>query len=439
VREALVLRADRRGRRFTRLSLYIANEFLFSFLVAFLFFFFIFFINQILLLAEEILSRRVPPFDVLRLIFYSLPSIIALSFPFGSLVGALMAIGRFSSSNEILAFRASGVPNRRVFVPLLILGFVFSGVSFVMNDYFLPLGTLNFGRLYRELIFANPELELESFTVRDYQDAVIVTGAVEGSRINDLVIIDTTEEGERRLIAADSANLTAPGGDTGVLSLELRDVVTHSTELSTRDEYEYTQAAGMEYNILLQDIAFSLRNPGPAEMSSRDVREVILERRAALRQRVAEKERLTAALRAELSALYAGLTQRVEQGERALTTEVADLRSVVRRVEQEEQRPIVDRTLNNYELEFHKKFSIPFACLTFVFFAFPVGLMTRRAGRAVGFGVGLLVSTLYWSLLVGGQVLGVDNQAISPALAMWFPNILIALLGGGVLIWKVRQ
>ena len=436
--EALVLRVGRRGRRFTRVSLYIANEFLFSFLVSFLFFFFIFFINQILLLAEEILSRRVPPLDVIRLIFYSLPSIVALSFPFGSLVGALMAIGRFSSSNEIIAFRASGVPNSRLFAPLLILGFVFSGISFVMNDYFLPLGTLNFGRLYRELIFANPELELESFTVRNYQDSVIVTGAVDGSRINDIIILDRTDEGEQRIIAADSATLTAAGGDAGVLSLELREVVTHSTEISRRDEFEYTRAAGMEYNILLQDIAFSLRNPGPAEMSSRDVWQVIVERRRSLGQRRADRDELVSHLRAELASAYAGVGSRVGGGA-SLASERADLIALARRVIQEEQRPIIDRTLNNYELEFHKKFSIPFACLTFVLFAFPVGLLTRRAGRAVGFGVGLLVSTIYWSLLVGGQVLGVDNPSISPALAMWFPNAVIALAGAGVFIWKVRQ
>ncbi|MCA1949961.1 MAG: LptF/LptG family permease, partial [Treponema sp.] len=39
---------------------YIFSEAAFSFFVAFLFFFFIFFINQLLLMAEEILSKRVP-------------------------------------------------------------------------------------------------------------------------------------------------------------------------------------------------------------------------------------------------------------------------------------------------------------------------------------------------------------------------------------------
>ena len=109
---------------------YIGKEYLLSFIVSFLFFFFIFFVNQMLLLAEDILSKHVPFTDVLLLIIYSLPLIVSLSFPFGSLVGALMTVGRFSSDNEILAFQASGIAKRHIFFPLFIIGIAFSLVSF---------------------------------------------------------------------------------------------------------------------------------------------------------------------------------------------------------------------------------------------------------------------------------------------------------------------
>ncbi len=163
-------------RRYRISYLYITQEFIFSFLVAFLFFFGIFFVNQLLLLAEDILTRNVPLGAVLRLILYSLPSIVALSFPFGALVGSLMAVGRLVGNNEIQAFQASGVPTGRIFAPIAALGLVLSLGSFVMNDYLLPLGTLNFGRLYRELLYANPELELEPYSIRRYQDSTIITG-----------------------------------------------------------------------------------------------------------------------------------------------------------------------------------------------------------------------------------------------------------------------
>jgi len=162
---------------------YVAREYIMSFVVAFLFFFFLFFLNQILVMAEEIFSKKVPIWDVLRLIVFSLPIVIAFSFPFGSLVGALMAVGRLSSDNELLAFGTLGVPPRQLLFPMLLLGLAFSSVSFVMNDYFLPLGNLRFAEVYRRVLYSNPGLELEPYSVKRYENTTIITGAVDERQI----------------------------------------------------------------------------------------------------------------------------------------------------------------------------------------------------------------------------------------------------------------
>jgi lipopolysaccharide export system permease protein len=66
-------------------------------------------------MAEDILSRKAAFVDVFQLVVFAMPAIIAMSFPFGSLVGALMAASRMASDNEILVMRASGVPRSRIF------------------------------------------------------------------------------------------------------------------------------------------------------------------------------------------------------------------------------------------------------------------------------------------------------------------------------------
>ena len=91
------------------LLLYITKELFLYFFISFLFFFMIFFVNQILLLAEDVLKKRVPVLDVIRLMTYSLPFIIAQSAPFATLVGFLMCLGRMMSDNEILVMRITGL------------------------------------------------------------------------------------------------------------------------------------------------------------------------------------------------------------------------------------------------------------------------------------------------------------------------------------------
>jgi lipopolysaccharide export system permease protein len=95
-----------------------------------------------------------------------------------------------------------------------------------------------------------------------------------------------------------------------------------------------------------------------------------------------------------------------------------------------------DRSLQLYELEYNKKFAIPAAGFFFSLLAFPLGLGTKRSGRTAGFGVALILSTLYWGLLFAGQTLGLRSE-IAPGLAMWAPNALV--LSMAALLWFLRK
>ena len=56
---------------------YLFKDLFLYFLVSFFFFFMIFFVNQILLTVEDLLAKSAPFNDVMRIMFYSLPFIIA--------------------------------------------------------------------------------------------------------------------------------------------------------------------------------------------------------------------------------------------------------------------------------------------------------------------------------------------------------------------------
>ena len=114
---------------------YLYKELFYYFLICFAFLFVVFFANQILLIGEDMLSKRAPFSDVAKIMIYSMPAIIAQSAPFSTLVGFLMCLGRMGSDNEILIFRASGFSFRSILVPVLILGLAISLVSFFVNSH----------------------------------------------------------------------------------------------------------------------------------------------------------------------------------------------------------------------------------------------------------------------------------------------------------------
>lgn len=437
---ALVLREKNKHNSIpVTIYAYFSKEFTLTFFVCFLFFFAIFFVNQILYLAEDILQKNAPVMEVMLLMVYAMPSFIALSIPFASLVGALLTMGKFSSDNEIIAFQASGVPLSVLFIPMLVLGLLFSIGSFVMNDILLPVGTINYSRLYRSLIFSNPELELQPYSVQTHQNRVLITGNVVGNTIDTLLIIDDDSEGNRRVIAGQSAELLVDEDTMTDLSLGIQTVFSHSYSRRSPDSWEYLKGDDMNYRIPLQDITDMVFRPGAREMSSVDVWQDILERRERFASR--KQEHRIKALREhiDIANTYWHHAESIEAGTVISPSVVLDLQNTLSEYTRTISSPPRDSTLQIYEIEFHKKFSIPFASIAFVIFAFPVGLFSKRSGRTVNFGIGLVICVLYWFLLLGGQTLGTQNHSIPPFWTMWLPNILLAITGITTLFIRIRK
>jgi lipopolysaccharide export system permease protein len=426
------------ARSYSRAHLYVGREFLLSFTISFLFFFFLFFVNQILVMAEEIFSKKVPFWDVVRLVIYSLPYVVAFSFPFGSLVGALMAVGRLAADNEVLAFSALGVPLRQLLVPLLALGLGFTLVSFVMNDYFMPLGNIRFAEIYRRILYSNPAVELEPRSVKKYEDTTIITGEVEGRRIKDLLIIDRSPERNRRIITAKGASLEERPSQKGVISLTLDSVFSQVSYPREGDRYDYTLSDSMIYSILLKNITVSIGGLNPSYQSSVDVWKQI-------RARSSDQEKLARQKEEKVRAMAFGLAAALRAAQEIATEQPAagdvqrvSMDALWRALAAERARETTDQTLRAYLVEFYRKFSMPVACFVFAFFAFPIGLFARRSGRTVGFAVGLFVSIVYWGMLFAGQTFGV-RMSLSPALSMWFPDVMVFVAGVAFFVGRLRR
>lgn len=414
------------------MSRYVAREFLSAFLVAFLFFFFVFVANVLLVTAEQIFANQVPIGEVARLMLFSLPLIVSYSVPFGTLLGALMAVSRLSADNEVIAVMAAGIPLRRLFLPLAGAGVILAGLSFVFNDLLLPASNIEASRTYRRMLAANPSVELEPFAVERYEGMAIVTGAIEGSTIEAPLILDRTAAGERRLIIADSATITESTAQAGVVSLRLLDVFSHVAD-ADEARHEHLRADSMEYNILLRDVSGALVAAGPTEMSSVDLRREIrsmqvqlqTEGQARAEEREAERYRLLAEVAAAERTVTADPGRLQDERER--------IAAIATGFDRNQRRTASERTLHTYLLEFHKKFAIPLACLAFLALALPAGLLSRRSGRTFGFLVGICICFLYWTLLTFGETTSL-RAGIAPALPVWLPNAVVLVAAGAIAV-----
>ncbi len=350
---------------------YISREMLLNFLICFLFFFLIFFVNQILLMAEDILSKKAPIKEVLLLVLYALPSIIATSAPFSALVGTLMGVGRLATDREILSMNALGISLRFILGPVVSVGIFVSIVSFLTNDILLPAGTIEFNRLYRKILTSTPALELESNSIKRNQNAILVTGTIKDGLMDSLLVIDSTSDGQKRIIAAPGASVSKSDNEAVLMTLQMDDAVVSVIDPKDNSAFDILRAQSVSYNVLARNVFQSYSGSvSPREMSSRD--------------------------------LHAELVKR-EKGDDK-------------------------RSLNMYRMEYSKKFSIPFGAFFFVILAFPLALSAKSNGQSAGFIMGLIIAVLYWAMLIGGQTMSL-RLGFDGTLMMWLPNASILSLG----------
>ena len=352
---------------------YIIKELFLYFLVSFLFFFVVFFVNNILLLAQTILEQRVPIPTVMKLITYCLPAIIAQSAPFATLVGFLMCLGRMVSDNEILILRASGQRYSIILIPVLILGLLISIFSFVMNDYFLPLGTINYNKLKKDIIQSNPMVEIEPNSIKQLNDFSLVIGDQNENGVEDIIFFDDSSDVEKKIIIAKDTNAEKTDIDGLLLELKMQNPYVLIMDKKNQKSYDVIHSDDLTLNVFDSVIDQSGAGLSPREMTSYD-----------------------------------------------LYKKIKDL---------ETEQNLTKIQLNTYYLEYHKKFSIPFGSIFFAILAFPLALLfSKKDGQTIGLILGIVISVLYWASSMLGQLFGI-RSGYDGFWMMWGPDFFIGIVG----------
>lgn len=341
-------------------------------MICFAFLFVVFFANQILLIGEDMLAKRAPFSDVMKIMIYSLPAIIAQSAPFATLVGFLMCLGRMASDNEILIFRASGFSFRSILVPVMILGLSISFVSFFVNDYLLPLSTIKYNQLYRKIMQSNPTVVLEPDSVKQIGNSTVVIGKVNGEEVSDIIFFNTTSDNEDSIIVAGKSKLTGAKNEGVLLQLDMSDTFVTTFKNHVHKNYDVMKSDRTILNIF--DSSFTGKyGKNPREMTFIDLRKEI---------NLMEKK--------------------------------------------EDQDPV---RLNTWKMEYYKKFAIPFGSIFFAFLAFSIAfLFGKHNGLTMGLFVGIIICVLYWAMQISGQLL-VTRVHLNSFLCIWVPNLLLGFMG----------
>ncbi|MEW5994919.1 MAG: LptF/LptG family permease, partial [Candidatus Zixiibacteriota bacterium] len=372
---------------------------------------------------------------VFELIGLNLAWMVALSVPMAVLVATLMAFGRLTSDFEITALKTSGVNLLRIIIPLLIAGGVITAGMIWFNDKILPDLNKRARTLRSDISRMRPTLIFRSgIFISDVPGYLILIDRINHStsRVERVRITDTKKPTKPQIIIADYGYLKVTDHG-GTMQFTLYDGELHSLDTENPDNYRKVDFQQQVINIT--GAGSELER---TDSEYRTDREMSIAQMQSHVDRAAVaigpfRERIGEALSKEFDYLFAdtfnfGATTRVADSA-ALARVKQDAAALMRHVTSNRQQiEGQQRVMNKYRIEIYKKYSIPAASLAFILIGAPLAVLSRRGGMGVAIAISILLFTVYWAFLIGGEDLA-DRGLVSPFWAMWSANFLVGGVG----------
>lgn len=406
-----------------KITKYIITETIGPFLAGILFFTFIFVIQLLPELIRLIMNNGAPLWMSLETFLYMLPFNIGITIPMSILMASIIGYGRLSSDNEIIVMRALGFPHMRIYMPIIILGVITFIFSLFFNNVIMSESNYRYRALISYMVNIRPSIAVGKLEFSRIDDLGLSIGAkyADDKSISNVVIYDASKT--KRVITAKYGLWRNNEANSQVVTLTLYDGVVQEMPDYGFVSNDYTIFDSMDINIIRNVSTLTSHERGLREMPSWEIRKKINQ----------AKENANKSVDEQISGMINNSYENVKN-----TTDITTFSNEYVKTNAAELTAIREKAIDEavpyfYYIEFHKFISIPAACLFMVLIGAPLGIVGKRSGKGFGFGISVIVVVIYYLLITAAELIA-GGKKVPPMLAMWFPNIVLAMMGAFFMI-----
>lgn len=412
---------------------------------------FLFFLVQVVITyLDDFIGKGLKTLDLLELFAYAWVAIIPQCIPLAVLLASIMSFGNLAENYELAAMKSSGLSLFKIIQPVFIFILVLAAVTFVFNNFILPVVNLKSMSLLYDIRQKKPTVNIkegifyngiESYSLR------VAKKSKNKDTLKDIYIYDhSAHQGNNIQMYAKTGKITTTA-DTSELVLTLRDGNRYEEliESSRPDKHNLSQInfRQLQIYIPLEDFKMKRTNEelfkGNEAMlniwqldSVADSTDRIIQRRI-LNLKNQSTDMFYARTNSFIkkntnwpmvniarfydslpNTLYAQAIQNALSIARSASSNIESLNSGI---EQEEISKL------NYLIEWHKKMVICFACIVLFFIGAPLGAIIKKGGLGLPVVVSVFFFLAYYILTEMFMQLAIDNK-MEPWIALWMPLII---------------
>ena len=435
------------------LTRYILKQLFMPFIFSLIIIVFVLFTQFLLRAIDRFIGKGLDIGTIFEYLFLNLGWISALAVPMAVLVAALMAFGQFSEDNEITAMRASGISFTTIVRPALVMGLLISIILILFNSFIMPEMNFKARMLSGDIYRKRPDLNIEpGYFMDDLPSYSMIIKDKEGDVLKDVRIFSKGINESQTSIHSKTGQLSTI--DDAII-LDLYDGEIHELDLNDYGNYRRIEFDKHKITIPADDLFLNRR-----DTTSRSDREMtiamILEKRKSINDRLdIVKGRIGRALiRTGMDSLVPPSLEAsqllLNNYKNTFSADTSNSGDIIYR--KEKDIDVVSRQLTNeynllrsyakssnkYNVELHKKFSLPVACILFIMTGASLGVLFRKGGFTIATGLSFGFFLIYYILMIGGEDLA-DRTILTPMVGVWSPNIILLVIATYLMIHTVRE
>ncbi len=463
-----------------KLHIFILKSYLAPLAMTFLISLFILVMQFLWRYVDDMVGKGLEVSVLAELLFYASLQVIPLALPLAILLASLMTFGNMGENYELIAIKAAGISLPKVMTPLIVFTVLLSLAAFKFSNNVLPVANLKLYSLLWSVRKASPEFDIKE---KIFYDGITDFSIKVEDKSNTSDMLYGIMIYDHRNALAKNSNVTlADSGrmkiseDKHSLKLTLFNGVKYDAKpdnkkgrISKRDrqsfrvDYFDKQVAlvpmkGLDFNRMDEGLFKSSDKMKNLEQLIRDEDSLVTvrnnfvddlkpkvegnyfvnskRRRAEIRNRSNKTVRDSASLELPKFDSYTALS--VDSAFDKLSTEnkVMVLSNAIRKARDtksiiEEQLVHIDKTeskIRKHQIQWHRKFTLSFACFIFFFIGAPLGAIIRKGGLGMPVVVSIVFFIVYYIIDTFG--LKVSKEGVwPPYMGIWLSSAVLFPLG----------
>ena len=453
----------------------ILKSFLGSFVFTFFIVIFVLLMQFLWVYVDDLVGKGLSFSIVMELFFHASVTFVPMALPLAILLASIMSFGDLGEHYELVAIKASGISVWKAMKPLFLFSVMLSGLAFIFSNSINPVATLKFKTLLFDVRKQKLAFDIkEGVFYKDIEDYVIYVDkkGKDGSTIYGVKIYDHTDrEGNKIIMVADSGMMSLSPNQRSII-FTLYHGNNYTEDNSEKDTYKTKRPfermsfreEQLKFSLASFDLTRSNESMYKSYQSMMNIHQLSTALDSLERQHSTRQEDFSRGFERRLANFESGKLKmeseklKVESGERrsdtaqrstlnaqlewpliehldpAVRTKVLEMATGTARNAKDnvafnkQDLSAQNLNINRHKKEWHKKFTLSFACIIFFLIGAPLGTIIRKGGLGLPVVVSVLFFVIYYIISTVAERTA-EYGDLNMFLGVWLSSLVILPIG----------